>query len=311
MKNKKIYLITLFLVCISLGTFILFKEQNKNPYIDFTKSQSENIFFNDYHNNKKPLIIAFASVMSPDITFNSYKEITNILSKKLNQNVILLQRKTYKELNNLLESGEADIAFLSTGAYASYRGAEPIEILAMVKTKGTIKYDTYIIVNKNSSFKSFKDLKDKRFAFTDPYSYSGKLAVDNYLMKKNTNAKDYFKSYFYTYSHDKSIFAVANNMADAASIDSQIYDHEMSLHSDMINKIRVIDNLGTAPTGPVVIRKNLANKEEIKKAFFSLNKDEEAKKAMKNVIIDEFVIPDYSLYAPLVKSYNEFFNLGK
>lgn len=311
MKNKKIYLITLFLVCISLVTFIFFKEQNKNPYIDFTKSQSENIFFNDHHNNKKPLIIAFASVMSPDITFNSYKEITNILSKKLNQNVILLQRKTYKELNNLLESGEADIAFLSTGAYASYRGAEPIEILAMVKTKGTIKYDTYIIVNKNSSFKSFKDLKDKRFAFTDPYSYSGKLAVDNYLMKKNTNAKDYFKSYFYTYSHDKSIFAVANNMADAASIDSQIYDHEMSLNSDMINKIRIIDNLGTAPTGPVVIRKNLANKEEIKKAFFSLNKDEEAKKAMKNVIIDEFVIPDYSLYSPLVKSYNEFFNLGK
>ena len=50
------------------------------------------------------------------------------MSRQLDQPVVLIQKKTYEELNVLLANGEADIAFLSTGAYISYKGAYPIEL---------------------------------------------------------------------------------------------------------------------------------------------------------------------------------------
>lgn len=311
LQQKRIFLLCLMgALLFGVLTFCNGCQNQQKPQIDFATVEKTSVK-SEPHISAKPLTIAFASVMSPQTTRQSYQKIVDILSKKLNRPVVLIQRKTYKELNTLLESGEADIAFLSTGAYASYRGVEPIELLAMIKTRGTVLYETYLIVPVDSDAKNFSDLRDKKFAFTDPYSYSGRLAVDNYLLKQNITAKDYFSDFFYTYNHDKSIWVVANHLADGASIDSQIYDYEIAKNKDLANKVKILAILAQAPTGPVVIRKDLPDKEHIKQVFFSLNDDPEAKEAMQSVIIDEFVPPQESLYEPLRKNYDRFYELTR
>ncbi len=302
-------------LCLLLCTSILAGCSGTDGYINFSEAQSKEIIQDTVESNadykERTLRVAFASVISPQKTRESYQIMVNELSMKLHRPVTLMQRKTYKELNELLSNGEVDIAFLSTGAYSSYRGAEPIEMLAMIQTNNTILYHTYLIVPKDSDIENFSDLEGKTFAFTDPLSYSGRLVIDYLLLAQNTTPEKYFSHYFYTYNHDKSIWAVANHLADAASIDSQIYDYMEYTNPHLLEKIKIIAKLNDAPTGPVVIRSSISPEEkaQLQQIFFHMHETENMKIALQDVLIDQFVPPQPDLYKDLKSKYNIIYNL--
>lgn len=86
-------------------------------YIDFTQPQDTHPAAEEP--DTKPLRIAFASVMSPKETRQVYQQIVNYISQQENRPAILIQRRTYEELNTLLANGDADVAFSSTGGLCS------------------------------------------------------------------------------------------------------------------------------------------------------------------------------------------------
>ncbi|MCH4178548.1 MAG: phosphate/phosphite/phosphonate ABC transporter substrate-binding protein [Megasphaera sp.] len=293
-------IVCLLLYCTGCGT-----PQGK---IDFTQSQ-ENPAVVD-NSGEKPLRIAFASVMSPKETRQSYQILVNYISQQSHHPVVLLQRRTYEELNTLMSNGDADIAFFSTGAYAAYRGKTPIELMAMVQTNGMTTYRTYVIVAADSDISSFEGLRNHVFAFTDPLSYSGRLSID-FLLHEQGNASDYyFKRFFYTYSHDKSIWAVANHLADGASVDSQIYDYIMQTNPKLGEQVRILTALPEAPTGPVVLRSDMpeAEKKQMRRIFYSMDSVPSLQDALKNAVIDKFVPPDPMAYEGLRTTYRQISN---
>ncbi len=252
-----------------------------------------------------PLRIAFASVISPKETRQSYQIIVNYIAQQRHRPAVLLQRRTYEELNKLMSNGDADIAFFSTGAYSAYQGKTPIELLALVQTNGSVFYNTYLITATDSDITDFSQLRGRVFAFTDPLSYSGRQAIDFLLLDRHTSAEMYFSRSFYTYNHDKSIWAVANRLADGASIDSQIYDFVKQTNPQLCGKVRIFAVLPEAPTGPVVIRQDLPaeEKEELRQIFYTMDQDPALQKAMQRALIDKFVPPDPALYAELRHKY--------
>ena len=137
-------------------------------YIDFTQPQDTHPAAEEP--DTKPLRIAFASVMSPKETRQVYQQIVNYISQQENRPAILIQRRTYEELNTLLDNRDADVAFSSTGAYAAYQGHEPVELLAMTETNGSSYYQTYIITAADSDITDTHQLQGRVFAFTDPLS---------------------------------------------------------------------------------------------------------------------------------------------
>lgn len=276
--------------------------------IDFTQTQENTASVED--KSEAPLRIAFASVMSPKETRQSYQILVNYISQQSHRPAVLLQRRTYEELNSLMSNGDADIAFFSTGAYSAYRGKTPIELLAMVQTNGTTEYHTYVIVSADSDITSFDGLKGRVFAFTDPISYSGRLSVDFFLHAQQMAPESYFKRYFYTYSHDKSIWAVANHLADGASVDSQIYDYIMQTNPQLGHNVRIMTVLPEAPTGPVVLRSDMseAEKEELRHIFYSMDEAPELEGALKKAVIDKFVPPDPTAYENLRNTYSQLSN---
>ena len=250
---------------------------------------------------ERPLVIAFAPVMSPEETRRPYERMTAYLAEKLGRPVTMVQKRGAAELDQLVAAGEADVAFLSTGAYTAYRGHEPIELLAMVETKGTILYRTFVIVAADSEIEDFASLKGRVFSFVDPLSHSGRLAVDYRLLEEGLTPEQYFGRIFYTHHHDKSIWAVANHLADGASIDNQIYEHIEQTNPQLAAKVRIIDELAVAPTGPVVVRQNLApeEKEQLRRIFYEMADDEAMRPVLQSAVIDRFVPPDGGLYEPL------------
>lgn len=273
-------------------------------YIDFEKSQNQTAPVEDAA--EKPLRIAFASVISPKETRQAYQVLVNYISQEQQRPAILLQRRTYAELNKLMADGDADIAFFSTGAYAAYRGQTPIELLAMVQTNGSVFYQTYLITAADSDITDFSQLQGRVFAFTDPLSYSGRQAVDFLLLDQGLTAETYFKRSFYTYNHDKSIWAVANHLADGASIDSQIYDFVMQTNPQLCQKTRIFAVLPQAPTGPVVMRSDLpeAEKEQLRHIFYTMDLHPSLQDALNKALINKFVAPQPELYAKLQETYN-------
>jgi phosphonate transport system substrate-binding protein len=300
-------------VCLLLGlmAMCLFCAGCDSPQgkINFSQKQkpSETTYVaGSSDNSERPLRIAFASVMSPRETRQSYQQLVEYISEQLHRPAVLMQRRTYEELNMLMAGGDADIAFFSTGAYSAYRGMQPIELLAMVQTKGTIFYQAYLIAAKDSDIRGIDDLQGRVFAFTDPLSYSGRLAIDYLLLEKHITAEAYFQRCFYTYNHDKSIWAVANHLADAASVDSQIYEFALEKNPQLADKVRIIDVMNNAPTGPVVMRSDLSQeeKDKLREIFYKMGDDPSLHEAMQRAVIDKFVSPQPELYADLRHKYN-------
>ena len=257
---------------------------------------------------QKPLRIAFASVISPIETRKPYQEMVQHISKELGRPAVLVQRKTYEELNMLLAGGEADVAFVSTGAYTSYNGMIPLELLAMVQTDGTVFYQTYVVVAADSGIKDFEGLRGKDFAFTDPLSYSGRLAIDYMLMDEyGTTSENFFHRCFYTYNHDKSLWAVASHLADGAGVDSQIYDYAIKDDPALAGKIRIVHVMPATPTGPVVMRADLPQdlKDRLREIFFRMDENPQLKKSMQEAIIDKFVEPVPGAYDELKRKYQQ------
>ena len=211
----------LLLLLLAALSLLLAGCTEEKGYIDFTRRAATP----EEPASERPLVIAFAPVMSPEATRQPYERMVSYIAEKLDRPVTMVQKRGAAELDQLVAAGEADVAFLSTGAYTAYRGQEPIELLAMVETNGTILYRTFIIVAADSKIEDFASLKGSVFAFVDPLSHSGRLAVDYRLLEEGLTPEQYFGRIFYTHHHDKSIWAVANHLADGASIDNQIYEH--------------------------------------------------------------------------------------
>jgi phosphonate transport system substrate-binding protein len=281
-------------------------QNNTTPYINFNQSSENTSLNNKTDSDQRPILIALASVMSPHETIGYYRKIADYVSNKTGRQAILIQRKTYAEVNMLLANGDVDIAFLSTGAYSAYRGMNEIELFVMAERGGNSFYTAELIVHKDSPIQSFDDLEGKIFAFTDPLSYSGHMVIEERLKQNNTIPEKFFNRYFYTYSHDKALWAVANKVADAASLDSQIYEYAKEKTPELTANVRIISSLKPAPTGPVVISKKLKTeqKEQLRHIFLTMQEDPEVFEAMQGLVIDRFVIPTPELYEPLRKLYD-------
>lgn len=308
--RQKLRLNLLFILMLLVTTLCAGCEKTSG-YIDFSKPQQEAIR-DEQTAGKRPLKIAFASVMSPIETRTSYQEMVNHIAQRLGQPAVLVQRKTYEELNMLISNGEADVAFISTGAYMAYNGMIPIDILAMVQTDGTALYKPYLIVQADSDIHDFSQLRGKVMAFTDPLSYSGRIVIDYILQEQyQTTTEKFFKRCFYTYNHDKSLWAVANGLADGAGIDSQIYDLAVKTNPKLVSKVRIIEEMPPAPTGPVVMRMDLPEetKYKLQEIFFNMSNDQTLEQALECVMIDKFIAPEPELYRELKSKYNHKENL--
>ncbi|MDR3561947.1 MAG: phosphate/phosphite/phosphonate ABC transporter substrate-binding protein [Negativicutes bacterium] len=279
---------------------------DKTPYIDFRRPAQTALEPDKGNSEQRPLRIGLATVLSPHETIGYYRKIAEYIFRQTGRPAVLIQRKTYAEVNMLLANGEVDIAFLSTGAFSAYRGMNEIELLVMAEHLGNSLYDAEVIVHKDSNIQSIEDLQGKTFAFTDPLSHSGHMVIEGYLQDRKTLPEKYFQRYFYTYSHDKSLWAVANKIADGASFDSQIYEYAQQKTPELTDNVRIIAVIGRAPTGPIVIRKSLngEQKNELRNLFLRMHQDQDAFPAMQGLIIDKFVPPIPELYEPLRKLYD-------
>lgn len=265
---------------VPVGGQISFADTDQSPPIKVVKSEQV-----------QPLRIAISTVLSPTDTITYYRSIANYLGKTLQRPVILLQRQSYAEIAMLLINGGADVAFMSSGAYATYGTVEGTEALVAQQRLGVPYYQAYIIVPQDSKVTNVEELRGASMAFTDPLSYSGYWYTVSQLRDIGETPEHFFNRILYTYSHEKSLRAVSNRIVQAASIDSLIYEYARRKNPEITNQVRIIAASPKVGTGPVVIGNTLspAQRTELQETLLTMHLQPDMQPVLQALLIDRFV----------------------
>lgn len=253
-------------------------------------------------NDKEPTLkVAISAMVSPKETFSTYRNLLGYIGDHLNYKIQLIQRKTYGEVNELFLKQQIDLAFICSGPYAVGKEKYGFEALATPVIRGNPLYQSYLIVNKNSSIENIEDLRGSVFAMTDPASNTGAMVPLFWLAEMGEKPETFFKNVTYTYSHDNSILAVARSLVDGAAVDGVIWEYYNARNPLNTSQTRVIKKSIPFGSPPFVASKylTLKIKEKARDLLLDMHQDPKGRFILKELMIDRFVSPKDTWYQPV------------
>jgi phosphonate transport system substrate-binding protein len=223
------------------------------------------------------------------------RQLVTYVGERLGRTTDLVQRRSYKEISDLLEKGEVDVAFVCGRPYVLDHARFGLELLVAPLVYDTPVYYSYVIVPRDSPVQRFEDLRGKRYAFSDPLSNSGHLVPAHRLARLGETPERFFRRYIFTYSHSASVEAVAVRFVEGASVDSYVYDYLAATNPRLTEKTRILER--SAPHGitPVVVRADVdvASKARLRTVFLEMDRDPKGREILRQLMITRFVtVPD-------------------
>ncbi|OEH85001.1 hypothetical protein BHU72_07380 [Desulfuribacillus stibiiarsenatis] len=276
MLNRKT-MIFMAIIPLLLGTIFLYEVLNRND-------KEYDVVFADLeeYNSKQniegqKLRVALATGISPKSNLQYYTDLMHFIEQKTGFHIEVIQRKSYSEINNLLSLNLIDVALICSSSYVILENE--VDLLVAPEFHGEHQYQSFIIVKSDSDIHSFNQLQGKTFAFSDPISTTGFFYPKSLLLKSNHTMDSYFANYFFTYSHDNSIYSVINGLADGAAVDSTIFRKLTKQDPLILEKLRVINSSPYYCNSPIVASKNLSPdiKKRLIDALISINDSAEDK----------------------------------
>jgi len=248
--------------------------------------------------DSQALRIGVGSIISPQGTVQAYQPLIDYLGRRMGKPAILVQRRTYQELNDLLARNVVDLGFICTGAYVEGIRNETISLLVVPQINGKTTYRSFVIVPAASPARKFADLRGKVFAFTDPLSTTGYFSPLSLLQGMGQQPETFFSRTIFTYNHDRSIAAVLEGLADGAAVDNLVYEFAVKRDPEIARRIRVIRESQDFGIPPVVVSRTIApaKKALLKELLLSLHLDPEGEKALAVLGVERFVEPEPRLY---------------
>lgn len=281
------------LVRCALGALVLAacSTTSREPVINLSAAPATGKAATLGANGSEQLVFAVAAVNSPRSTFAAYEEMARYLGNAVGLKPRLLGSKTYSEINALVQSGEAALAMVCSAAYVYGNWEFGMEALAIPQVKGQTKYYSYLIVPESSPARSWRDLKGRTFAFTDPLSNSGRLVALYQLWEMGTTPEAFFSRSIFTYSHDNSIKSVAWQVVDAAVVDSLVYDYALARGEADAIKTRKIWQSPPYEINPIVTHPRLdaGLKARLQRELLQMHESEAGRALLLRLGFDRFV----------------------
>ena len=290
-------------IALIVLTFLLSCTSTSNEKVVVNFSETSTQDTDVVGNDSKEVYIAIASMTSPKETFIYYGDLIKYISDKVGYPIYIKQKKTYEEVNILLENSEVDFAFICSGAFADKYDGGKLKLLVAPVIDDKITYHAYIIAQKDSQIEKFEDFENNSFAFTDPLSNTGRLYPLKNLSLLNKNEEEFFLKTIYTYGHDISIQMVNRGIIDGASVHGLIYDYLSLYQPEKVENVKVIEVSEPYGIPPVVVPLSLSKKysDEYREVFLNIHNDSVGKKILDKLNIDRFVVVDDKIYKSVIE----------
>lgn len=254
--------------------------------------------------NKQDLKIAMSAAFVSERGLNVYSELFEYISKKLGRKVEFVSGFSYETINQMLDTGMVDMGFVCGLPYVLKKDQLNPQVELLVspvmkdeKYQGKPVYFSYLIVNKDSGYKEFSDLRNSHFAYNDEISNSGYNMPRSYLIDLGETS-GYFKKVSRSSSHEESIRMVAGNEADVSAVDSLVYDYDSKYYPQFVERTRILKVLGPAGIPPIVVSTKMPGKlkSEIKTILKTMNDDPQGKKILEKGLLEKFIDAEDSNY---------------
>jgi phosphonate transport system substrate-binding protein len=244
------------------------------------------------------LRVGSAALISPVETMRSYSNLYNYLARDVGRTAEVYQNRTYAETNELVRAGGVDIALVCSYAYVVGERDFDMEAIAVPVVRGKPEYYSYVIVRSDSGIKTFDDLRNRSFAFTDPISTSGRLYAEGLLVDQNSTAQQFFRQTTFTFSHDNSIQAVNDGVVDGAAVDSLVYDQKIKQDPQLGQRLTIIAKSPPFGAPPFVVNPKLdpALKQKLQQTLLTMNTTAEGQRLLAELNIERFVAPNDHWY---------------
>jgi len=212
------------------------------------------------------------------------------LGQKMGRKVELVLRKSYREVMDLLDSGNIDFAWICGFPYIQSREPESIQLLTVPVYRGAPRYHSYIIVPESSPHQNFSDLKGKVFAFSDPDSNSGFLYPLALMVEQDETPETFFRQTFFTFNHAETVQAVSEQFADGGAVDSYIWEYLAVFKPEITEKTRIIKKSPIFGFPPVVSRlgANPNTVRRMKNTLEDMDQDVDGKALLAQLKLDGF-----------------------
>lgn len=220
------------------------------------------------------------------------------LERRVGRPVRFVRRRSYREIMDLLETGEVDFAWICGYPYVRRRDPEFLELMAVPVYQGEPRYRSYIIVHKDSQIASLADLSGKVFAYSDPDSNSGYLQPRLMLVNAGVAPDSFFRLTFFTYNHAETVEAVANRVAEGGAVESYVWEFLARTNPALTNRTRVIARSDKYGFPPLVAR--LGSDGELRRrmgrAILGMHEDVDGRALLAELGLDAFAPGDPGLF---------------
>ncbi|MFQ5803441.1 MAG: phosphate/phosphite/phosphonate ABC transporter substrate-binding protein [Candidatus Methylomirabilales bacterium] len=294
--SKVVERIPLLVGCLLVLTLIASCGRDEEPLPLDLKSSP--ILTADRPGSDGVMRFAVAPVISPEKSFASYKLFTKYLAAHLKTPVQLIQRKTYLEVNEMLRNGSVHFALVCTGAYIMGDREFGMDLVAVPRYLGKAEYHSFIIVREESPIRQIRDLEGKRIALSDPLSNSGYFYPMFLVNQMGRDPNRFFSQMLFTYSHDSSMQAVLEGIADVAAVDSLIFDYELDHNRALGRSLRIVHKSPPFGINPIVASRTTpkGRVEAVKQILLAMDQDAEGRRILDLLRIDDFIEPPPGMY---------------
>jgi len=224
--------------------------------------------------NGGALVVAVAGMLSPRAS-EPYRLLASALAKKLGREVVVMQRRTYADVLELLREGTAQVGFLCTLAAGKGVSEGYLRVVAAGIPFEYAPYRSVILTRIDMQIERIEELGNRRFAFVDPLSNTGFAWPQRYFRTRGIDARTFFSQTVFTYSHDRSIRALLDGFVDAAAVDGIVYFGFLKENPKLGLELRVLWESPEDPPPPLVVRSGLPEMQvrSLLAALSTLDKD--------------------------------------
>jgi len=186
------------------------------------------------------------------------RAIARYAAERLGMSIEFVDGIPWQERERLLDEGAIHAGWICGLPYVlkADRHRPGLELLAAPvmagpRHAGRPVYFSDIVVRRDSTVRSFEDLRGSRWAYNEPGSHSGHNIV-RYRLARLGERAGYFATVTETGAHQKTLRMIAAGEVDASAIDSTVLETEFRARPVLRRQLRVIESWGPSPAPPWV-----------------------------------------------------------
>jgi len=234
------------------------------------------------------------------------------LQARLQYPVTFVQRKSYREVTELLLDGVLDCAWLCGYPYVRFH--DRLQLVVVPSFNGAPLYQSYMIVPADAPAPaSLLDMRDRSFAFSDPLSNSGFLVPRHVLFAGGVDPDRHFGRTLFTWSHRKVVEAVAIGLVAGGAVDGYVWETLAKEYPALAEKTRVAWKSRTFGFPPIVASRKASPEltQSLRAAFLGMAGDAQGRQLLAQLNLSGFVTAKDRLFEPIERMMQDLASAGK